>query len=249
MRLRLYQTFLVLLITLWTQFSWGIIVERGVSSSGDTGSPLVTTLTFPHNSGSGESDCIIFVGVATFGTGMATVTYAGQALAKGVESSAGPMRCEIWSRSSPATGSNDVFLQRASTSSIRFTAGAITLCGVDQGTPFRTPNQNFNGTTTNVSHGVTSGTGELVLAVIANPGSTNGVTTGSGQNQEWNDQTTNATSSSNVIGVGSTEPGAGTVTIEYGLGASEDYEMCTISIRPSGAPAGSIVEGLMPIIQ
>ena len=239
---------LLTLLSVW--LCWGAILERGVSSSGDTGSNLENTLTFVHNSGSGETDCVIFVGMASaVGLTVDTVTYAGQALSKISESSVSTERCEIWMRLNPATGSNDVFLERVG-STMRFTAGAITLCGVDQGTPHRTPTQEFGGITTNVSHDVTSGTGEVVLGVIANAGSANGVTTGVGQTEQWNDQTTNATTSNNVVGVGSTEPGASLVTIQYGQGASENYDLCTVSIRPAGVVgADEVAEGLQPIIQ
>ena len=135
-------------------------------------------------------------------------------------------------------------------SSVRMVAGAITLCGVDPSTPYRVPSQGFGDTDNPVAYDVISATNKLVLAVIANEGSANGVTTGSGQTQQWNDATTNATTSSNVVGVGSRSLGDTLVTIDFGLGASEHYNLCAVSIRPAGVIAvGNSPEGLQPVIQ
>ena len=54
----------VLLTLLSAGLCWGAIVERGTVSSGDSGSPVVNTLTFTHDSGTGETDCTLWVGVA-----------------------------------------------------------------------------------------------------------------------------------------------------------------------------------------
>lgn len=242
----------VALLTLLTAgLCWGAIVERGTSSSADTGSPLANTLSFAHNSGTGvEPDCVTWVGTTVRTTAPVTsVTYGGQAMTVVVVRLGTGLRCEIWMLLDPPDGSNTVLVERIG-SSMRMVAGAVTVCGVDQGTPFREPAEHFSGTTTNVSHAVTSGTGEVVLAVIANENSANGVTTGIGQTEEWNNQTSNATSGNNVVGVGSTEPGAGTVTIQYNQGVSEDYALCTVSMRPSGVIGpGDLAEGLQPILQ
>ena len=57
---------LVALRNFSTVLCWrGAIVERGTRViSDDSGSPVVNTLTFTHDSGTGETDCTLWVGVS-----------------------------------------------------------------------------------------------------------------------------------------------------------------------------------------
>lgn len=222
----------------------GAAVTFDSSSSADSGSSNVSSLSWSHTVASNTSG-IVVVGVSLTGGDGATVTsatYCGNAMTlKGALSNSTSVRTEMWYYLAPATGACTVQIQiNTSTGNKRIVGGAVSYTGVSQTGPFGT-GASDTGFSQNATVDVTSAAGELVMAVVGKRDTAQAISVGSGQTQRYIDQTTSGTAADNVIGAGSTEPGAALVTMSWDWTASGNNKAWAIvgaSLKPSGGGGG-----------
>lgn len=191
------------------------IVEDGASVEGNTGSATATSLTISKTVGSGTGK-ILIVGVAIRNAASETVTsitFNGislsllSAVPNGVSVST-----EMWYLKNPPSVTANIVVTVSA--GARFVVGAASFFGVHQSSTFGTT-ATATGSTQLATVDVTSATGELVIDSVGKVNSTEAITVGASQNEEWNDVTTSATAGQNPIGGGSTEAGATTTTMSW----------------------------------
>jgi hypothetical protein len=145
-------------------------------------------------------------------------------------------RVEMWYLLNPPVGTGTVTVN-LSGGSTDVVAGAMSFIGVNQGSPLRSfVSDKDKGSTASVT--VPSGPGEVVVdtLVVYYPlldllaGSP---AAGGGQTERWKIDTSTLLSSG-VAGAGSTEPGAASVTMSWGLGGVQEWGMGAVSLRPAG---------------
>jgi hypothetical protein len=113
-------------------------------------------------------------------------------------------------------------------------AGAATLTGVNQSTPFDTFTS-ATGNSTTPSVGASSNATNVVFDVMAQQSANSVSSVGAGQTLEWTNVATN------VRGAGSSEPGAeGTVTMGYTLSGSAEWVIGAVSINPADTTAARL---------
>jgi hypothetical protein len=156
---------------------------------------------------------VVSVGLAdsSWNREVQSITYGGQSLIQLAERNRWPVRAEVWYLVNPPTGSNilDVTLEDINMAAV----GAVSYNNVNQSDPIDgVVTAGRNTATPGIT--ITSETGDLVQDVIvANTDA--GLTVGAGQVERWN-----YAGSSKSSG-GSTELGAGSVSMDWTLGASE----------------------------
>jgi len=202
-----------------------IALDSVSTASGST----VSTLTWSHTVGSG-SNRVLMVGTSLRDGNktVTTVTYGGTPLTRrGFQNGAGNAnRVEIWSLIAPSSGTANVVVSLSGT--IDVVGGAISFSGVDQATPFGTF-VSAQGTSTAPSVTATSAAGEVVLDTLATDGDAASATVGAGQTEQWNLAT--GVAGGNVIGAGSTEPGASSVVMSWTLGVSKQWSIGALPLK------------------
>jgi hypothetical protein len=200
------------------------------AASSSTCSPC-TSLTFQHTVTTGGSNRIIVVGVATtYATDVTGVTYAGVAMDFiGAASVAAQINVEMYQKTNPATGSNNVVASFAQSTDAA--AGATSFTGVHQTTPTGTF-ASATGSGTAPSVNVTSAADEVVIDTVGNnSGAT--ATVGAGQTERWNQPIPGL-----VTGAGSTEPGASSVTMSWTLSSSINWAIGAVPLKPAAVGIG-----------
>src|SRR5713226_4205029 len=204
-----------------------IAVDSVSSSSGQ----IVNSLTWAHTVGTG-ADRVLVVGVTIRdgNVSVSAITYGGTALTRlGFQNGAGNAnRAEIWSLKAPASGTANVVVSISGARDL--VGGSISFTGVDQTTPFGTF-VGAQGTSATPSVTASSATAEIVVDTLATDGDAVSATVGAGQTQRWNIRTGPA--GGNAIGAGSTKPGATSVSMKWTLGASKQWGMGAVPLKPA----------------
>ena len=194
-----------------------------------------TTLAWSHTVGLGANR-LLLVGVSiNSGTTVSGITFGAQALTLvGAQNGqATQTRVEIWRLIAPNSGSATVTVTMSAAAV--FGGGATSFADVDQGTPLGTFASAGNNTTT-PSITLASAAGELVFDTVGARGDATTLTVGAGQTQQWNYAT--GSTPNDVIGGGSTEPGAASVTMSWteGSAVGRSWAIGAVPIKPAGVP-------------
>ena len=159
---------------------------------------------------------------------VSSVTYNGTALTLvGTATWSNDARAEIWQLVAPDTGTHDVVITFSENMSAGAVAGVMTFTEVNQTTPLGTF-ASANGLSAGpATVNVSSATNELVFDTVACETCTS-LTVGGGQTEYWN----LSQNDTHVMGAGSTEPGAATVTMSWTLGSSDYWAIGAVPIKP-----------------
>jgi predicted ribosomally synthesized peptide with SipW-like signal peptide len=211
----------------------GGIAVSNVSST-NSGSANASSLTWAHTVSGSNRYLVVGVSINNENSGtVSSVTYNGQALTSlGTATNGTNARVEMWGMLAPPTGTHNIVVTLST--SQRFTAGAVSFTGVHQTTPLGTLVSN-TGTSLSASVAASSASGEVVVDVVAKKNSDSTLTVGADQTQRWNEVTTNSTTSNNVVGAASTEPGAASVTMSWFIsgGSSRPWAIVAIPLKPA----------------
>lgn len=209
-----------------------IALDAATSSS----STASSTLTFSHTVAG--SDRVLMVGVSwqTGAVNNATVTgvtYNGVAMTL-VDEQAPPdpfnqtLGASLWRLVAPATGTHNVVITISNTSDV-ILGGATSWTGVDQTTPLGTSAKATAQSGTTATVNVSSATGEVVVDVVIG---LDPISVGAGQTSRY------ATTGIGLTGAGSSEPGAGTVTMSWTV-ANYAWRIVAVPLKPVAAAAGN----------
>ena len=233
----------------------GAPIAFGAASQGTTGSTAVGSLTFSHTVGAGGAGRILVVGVNMFSTAdplptVSTMTYAGQSmtfLSTEIDTSVPPrIRTEMWYITAPATSANNIAITFSA--SVRAVAGGMSYTGVHQTAPFGAP-ASAGGVSTSASVAVSSAAGELVVDSVGareNTSETQSLTAGAGQTERYNGVSRTGTiNNNNVVGAGSEEAGAASVTMSWTVGTSARWAIVAAPLKPAGGCA-TLTEAIGP---
>lgn len=203
----------------------GLLAAHAVSAaitfgSASSASSSGGTLTFAHTVGAG-SNKILIVGISIDQTStvtvISTVTYGGVAMTNvgNTTSTADVMRISGWVLVNPPSGTANVVVTPVGGNTVDFVAGATSYFGVHQTVPLGTGVETTGGSGTPTVN-VASATNDLVVDSVSVGGALlgNSVSVGAGQTQRFN-VNTGTILSTGMIGAGSTEPGAATVTMSW----------------------------------
>ncbi len=188
----------------------------------------VTSLSWQHTVGSAQNR-ILVVGVSYSGIAAASsVTYGGAGLTKigSTHTAANVNGLDLWYMIAPPTGTANVVVTFSSATKI--IGGSRSFRAVSQTTPLGTFSQAI-GSDKNANVTVSSAIGQIVLDVLSANQPTNGVTVGAGQAQQWMLET--GTTSSDVLGAGSTESGTPPVTMSWQLASRQDWAVGAVPIN------------------
>jgi len=235
----------------------GAPIAFDAASQGTTGSTAVGSLTFPHAVGAAGTRRILVVGVNLFSTAdplptVSSMTYAGQSMiflaAKNDDVAPNTrIRSEMWYITAPASGANNIAITFSA--NVRAVAGGMSYTGVHQTTPLGTAATAgaSSGTTATVT--VSSAAGELVVDTVGareNTSENQSLTKGAGQTQRYNGVSRTGTgSNSNVVGAGSEEAGAASVTMSWTVGTSARWAIVAAPLKPAGGCA-TLTEAIGP---
>ena len=196
-----------------------------------SGTGVGSPITVSHTTGAG-SDRLMLVGISGQATNVAVsgVTYGGVALDPvGTYAYSTYLKIWIYKKVAPTTGTADVVVSFSTAPTGGGIVGVITFTGMDQSVPLGT----FVGASAGTGSptvDVSSASGELVIDTAADWQS---MTVGADQTQRWN------VVSNNIYGSGSTEPGAGTVTMSWTTVTSE-WSIGAVPIKPVSGPSATI---------
>jgi uncharacterized repeat protein (TIGR01451 family) len=228
-----------------------VAVDHSVSNAqllGGTGSIALTPISLNVTAGGANRLLVVGVSFNTTGNAASSVTGINTSTAGGgtktfnsansiVFDPGNNFRVEIWYLVAPNTGTNTITVTINKTggggNKLGVVVGAVDFTGADQTSPIR-GSQTASGTSARPSVTIASGNSEMVLDTIAT-GTTVTATVAAGQTQRWNAASTGNPASHDVLGVGSTQPGAASVTMSETLSASTAWSDEAISIRPPGA--------------
>ncbi len=219
--------FLALLPILAVRPASGAILVDAVSSFSAN---EATNLAWSHTVGGGE-DRVLVVGVSSHSnTAVSGVTYGGTAMDPVVTQVGGGnlTRASLFILRGPPPGPAQVVVTLSGSEDV--VGGAVSFTGVDQGTPVGGA-ASAKGTGATASVAIGSAAGEVVVDAVAARGSAVSVFAGGGQAQQWNIGT--GTLGSNIIGGGSTEPGAASVTMSWALTVGRSWAVAAASLRPA----------------
>lgn len=216
-----------------SEFGSNIVASMNTISTNSSSSSLTTgasSLTWSHTVASG-SDRVLIVGLSVEDTGdtVTSVTYGGTPLSL-LGTRVGNQTVEMWSLVAPAVGSANVVANFSGTAQV--VGGAASFNGVHQSTPTGTF-QSTGGSSTTPSLAVTSALGELVIGTLVANDSPATVTLGPDQLEQWSQAT--GAGGGNTRGAGSTEAGAASVTLSYGLSSSVEWEISAVSLKPAAS--------------
>lgn len=202
-----------------------ISFDSNSSSQGDT-----ANLSWPHTVGNSPNR-ILLVGLSIKNTVTAdSVIYNGILALTHIGAQTNPgdnNRIELWYLLSPPSGTANIEVTLSAGANI--IAGAISYSGVDQFTPLGPfiPN---SGRSTLPTVTVNSATGEIVFSTVSVEGQAGVITAGAGQTEQWNLAT--GAGGGDVIGSGSTETGAASVTMTWSYGSDRDWTIGAVAIKP-----------------
>jgi len=211
------------------------------ASEGNTGSTAVGSLTVPHTVGAAGTNRILVVGVNIFSDSpplptVSTMTYAGQSMTflAAQEDGVAPsrIRTEMWYIKAPATGANSIAITFSA--SVRAVAGGMSYTNVHQTTPFGTP-ATAGGLSDAPSVTVSSAAGELVVDTVGRRQSSSGtqtLTAGGGQTERYNDKS-GTNNDNNVLGAGSEEAGAASVTMSWTANSDWKWAIVAAPLKPT----------------
>jgi uncharacterized repeat protein (TIGR01451 family) len=206
-----------------------ILPDAVSSTSGAT-----ANLSWPHTVGLG-SNGILIVGVSNRRSNrtVTAITYAGLGLTRigSQNSGTNTSRMELWYLLGPPQGTGNVIVTLSGSTDV--IGGAASFFGIDPATPMGAFASN-SGTGTTVSLSTTSFPGELVVDAVAAPGTGLTLSAGSGQTEQWNTGT--GSGGNNARGASSSQKGASSVTNSWTLGASVDWAIGGVSLKPIPYP-------------
>jgi hypothetical protein len=192
------------------------------------------TVSFSHTTGSGLNRALVVI-VSTannvFARTVDSITYDGESLTRLTRETASYTTAEIWYLVDPPTGTYDVVVTYPTNwSSYMYgsTIGATTWLGVDQASPFGTP-ETLSSTGGTKSIDVSTIEGQVVIDVWAqHSGNTN--TVGAGQTAFWNGRTF-----STSFSVGSSYKDADDITTNmyWTAGSGLTFAMVAAPLKPS----------------
>jgi hypothetical protein len=142
----------------------------------------------------------------------------------------------VWGLANPPSGAQTVLMTFSASTFCE--AGAITVTGSDTVTCFSNSNSAL-GTSAAASVVVTSTTGELVVDAVTNVGAAT-ETAGGSQTLRWG-----PLQDSNLVGSGSSQPGASSVTMSWTLGSSQTWGVAAASFKAGASAAASIALGIL----
>jgi hypothetical protein len=209
-----------------------IAFDAANSASGSS----ISSLTYALTVGAAGANRFLFVGVSndsgTLAT-VSTVTYAAAGLTQKWSftfSSAGlNYRNSGYFMVAPATGGNNVVVT-LSDADAELSSGAMAFTGVDQTTPLATQ-ATATGTASPATVDVSSATDDVVVDNVCTGFSS--MVVGANQTSRWEQESIGR----GTAGSGSTEAGAGTVTMSWTLTAGFDngWTIGAVPIKMSGA--------------
>lgn len=230
---------ILLLVLLWAApASAQVAVDSVLSSGAQNGASGVT---FAFNNVAGN---FLGVGCGSDTITISTITYNGVSLAStggpGVAASGTQITAQWFSLYGPATGSHNIVVTMSAAND--FSCHAVSLSGVDSGTPIGTTvcdGYSASGTTHN--HNTTSQVNGLVLDVLALQLGGEPVTPDGGQTTQTGPTSDNAT-----VTLTTTKAGAASVTTGYSW--TNDFHRwahCTVPVNPTAAPPPGAAHRLM----
>ncbi len=227
---------LALLPILAARPAFGTILVDAVSSAmGNT----TMNLTWSHTVGAGR-DRVLIVGVSNHAnTQVNSVTYSGTPLTLIATRPGGGnnTRASLFLLVAPPPGTANVVVTLFGPEDV--VGGAVSFTGVDQGTPVG-GFASGRGTGTLASVTVASAPDEVVVDTVAARGNAPAITVGAGQAQLWDLGT--GTGGSDIIGGGSTEPGAASVTMSWTLAISRSWAIIAASLRPARVVPDALIK-------
>ena len=207
--------------------AFGAILVDAASSAAGYGT---RTLTWSHTVGAGP-DRVLVVGVSnSSNTQVRTVTYGGAPLTLIVSrvGGGGNTRVSLFILVAPPSGAANVVATLAGTEDVA--GGAVSFAGVEQGTPVG-DSASGRGTGTLAAVTIASATEEVVVDAVAARGNALSITPGAGQAPQWSLAT--GAGGNDVIGAGSTKPGAASVTMSWTLAVARSWAVGAASLRPA----------------
>lgn len=197
--------------------------------------------SFSHTLGTG-ADCLVVVSGIEDDMDISDVTYNGVSLTEqgrithsNPDAAVHPVS-EIWGIAGPATGTNTVEVTYAGGEDDGG-YGALDFSGVDQTTPFGTTATAEGDHNTDISVDVTSETDGMVVDAANIRGSRTG-TVGAGQTERINLPTNVSDNAPSLLS--STEPGASTVTMSWGIsGGATRWTTVGTPLNPASGGGGS----------
>lgn len=168
------------------------------------------------------------------------VTQAGNAMTMKLNTSTAPSNANegwIYYIVNPTSGSNTVAIDWNGTPS-HATASLITCTGADQGAdPFRNAGNSATGTSTTPSVSITSASGDIVFDVVVS--ALSALTVDGSQTEDSNQ----FIGGGNLVAGASHEGGAGTVSMDWTLAASQGWTIGGVSLK--AAAATTVQQNLM----
>lgn len=210
--------------------SFGQIAPDAASNA--TGS--ASSLSWSHTVGSGTNRILVVgVSIRRANRVVNSITFGGVNLtqAGSQNSAANISRMEMWYLLNPPSGPATVTVTLAGASD--FVAGAVSFSGIDQTVPLG-PFASASGTGLSGSVTTASAPNEVVVDIVASPGTALSLTPGASQTSNWILGTGNA--GNDVQGGSSTTAGASSVTTSWALGAATDWAIGAISLKPAPYP-------------
>ncbi|KKN46046.1 hypothetical protein LCGC14_0676650 [marine sediment metagenome] len=201
-------------------------------------------LTWSHTVAS-QSERILIVGVAInlridqsiFSAGLFYTTYGGASmtfLASRQGASGTDVTVALWYLLAPTTGANTVVVQTPEGATTAIVAGAESLYGVDQDTPFGTV-VSATGTDGTPTVTVVTSAGEQLLAVVGVEGSAT-IAAGTNETERWDD-----TQGTDVSGSGYTQAGSDGGVMAPSLTSGTDWVEIAVPIKPGSAGSRSVM--------
>lgn len=215
----------------------GAILVDAASSARDSST---STLAWSHTVGAG-ADRVLVVGVSTRqGNRVVTgVTFGGLPLALVGTQTDGlsVVRATLFILVAPPSGTANVAITLSGQADV--VAGAVSFSGVYQASPVA-GFLSAGGSGLLASVAVACAAGEVVVDTVAVQGSPLGIAAGGGQTQQWNLGT--GVGGNDVIGGGSTEPGAASVTMSWSLGAARPWAIGAARLRPASVVPDALIK-------
>jgi uncharacterized repeat protein (TIGR01451 family) len=223
--------FLSFFIFLPAQTDAAITVDSVSSANSPT--RTATTFSWTHTVGAGNNRLLV-VGISVMNAGsnsVNSVTYGGVTLTRigtrSISSGGSIYLTEMWSLTSPASGSATVVVNVNNAASIA--AGAVSFAGVNLSQPLGSF-VSASGTAGTATVDATTSAGDMVLDTLTTPGNIT-FTVGAGQTERWN---ASAGGSASVRGKGGTEPAVGqTTTMSWSLNQNRIFALGAVPVRPA----------------
>jgi hypothetical protein len=181
-----------------------------------------------HTTGTGENRLMLVgLSVSAVNPPSVSVSYGGQPLSLVGSRFDGGDGIFIYRLINPPSGTHTVYVDYSSSPGWGSVVGVMTFAGVDQSTPvggFASATGDSTTPTVNVS----SAAGELVFDTFMEAWGPRGAWVGDNQTQRWR-----VGHNEDWVGGGSTEPGAGSVTMSWILNYHSPWVIGAVSIKPA----------------